>query len=486
MGKSKDIPLEDFYSESSPFTLPGGPQLQGLIAQSPDFISFGKSQDGSVLWLSKQGALDALLRANLRAVHSGNFTFSAHEMCRRAGWPEIDLNPDAFVRVLKWGQESSLLSFTADRRRGILVLGAFLADVAATVSDSAIRPFLVDRCVEFLRKGEFTGPAPSPFEAIERFGQLDRRAGEILGLRSGLTNGKPLTLEVVGKKLGITRERVRQIESRSRNKWQWRQLCADMLVRDFFHHKGTRTAVETSPRKGVWQFAEFILGVALSEVGRPRLYILGVSQKRQDAIGWNHWGYDELFLGGGRRKLDALNMGLPSEDLNALSAAICNLRKRSMQRIGQVICALERIGRPAHYSEIAVIRNELFPDSPMPDRNVHVTLGLTKDVAFAGRRGVYGLKRWGVEAPAQHLDKQVIGVLEKLYRIIGAPVPFKTVLSHVRRERTEADETSVQIILSMNCDKMPDQKWRPRLKKIKKSPGNTVPIQSSRYFRPRS
>jgi RNA polymerase primary sigma factor len=41
---------------------------------------------------------------------------------------------------------------------------------------------------------------------------MSEREREILDLRFGLTNTKPQTLEVVATKLGVSRERIRQIE----------------------------------------------------------------------------------------------------------------------------------------------------------------------------------------------------------------------------------------------------------------------------------
>ena len=43
--------------------------------------------------------------------------------------------------------------------------------------------------------------------------KIDRRESEILRLRFGLDDGQPLTLKEIGEKVGLTRERVRQIES---------------------------------------------------------------------------------------------------------------------------------------------------------------------------------------------------------------------------------------------------------------------------------
>lgn len=47
---------------------------------------------------------------------------------------------------------------------------------------------------------------------------LDRREREVLCLRFGLTNEMPLTLEEVGKRFDLTRERIRQIEAKALTK----------------------------------------------------------------------------------------------------------------------------------------------------------------------------------------------------------------------------------------------------------------------------
>jgi RNA polymerase primary sigma factor len=60
--------------------------------------------------------------------------------------------------------------------------------------------------------------------------QLPPREARILQLRYGLLNGEILTLNEVGRKMGVTRERVRQIEaqalSRLRSKGVYRELHA--------------------------------------------------------------------------------------------------------------------------------------------------------------------------------------------------------------------------------------------------------------------
>ena len=48
--------------------------------------------------------------------------------------------------------------------------------------------------------------------------RIDRREAEILKLRFGLEDGQPLTLKEIGVKVGLTRERVRQIENEALRK----------------------------------------------------------------------------------------------------------------------------------------------------------------------------------------------------------------------------------------------------------------------------
>jgi RNA polymerase primary sigma factor len=48
---------------------------------------------------------------------------------------------------------------------------------------------------------------------LRRIDELDERAARIIRLRFGLGGGEPMTLKEIGAELGLTRERVRQIES---------------------------------------------------------------------------------------------------------------------------------------------------------------------------------------------------------------------------------------------------------------------------------
>jgi RNA polymerase primary sigma factor len=50
---------------------------------------------------------------------------------------------------------------------------------------------------------------------VEALDQLNEREKKVVKLRFGLEDGQPRTLEEVGREFGVTRERIRQIESKT-------------------------------------------------------------------------------------------------------------------------------------------------------------------------------------------------------------------------------------------------------------------------------
>jgi RNA polymerase primary sigma factor len=63
--------------------------------------------------------------------------------------------------------------------------------------------------------------------------QLNEREREIIRLRFGFKNQEPLSLEKVGKRLGLTRERIRQIEKKAKVRLE--RLAAQRRLMDFLN-----------------------------------------------------------------------------------------------------------------------------------------------------------------------------------------------------------------------------------------------------------
>ena len=62
------------------------------------------------------------------------------------------------------------------------------------------------------RSEEHLGSNEELGRAIQMLDQIEPREAEVLKLRFGLDGRETLTLKQIGKKLGLTRERVRQIQ----------------------------------------------------------------------------------------------------------------------------------------------------------------------------------------------------------------------------------------------------------------------------------
>src|SRR5262249_23739036 len=90
--------------------------------------------------------------------------------------------------------------------------------------DGAIGEDGDDALASLLRSDEAEGPGEAADRALlkERIDQvlcsLDPRDREVIALRFGLHDGRSRTLDEVARIFGITRERVRQIESRGLGK----------------------------------------------------------------------------------------------------------------------------------------------------------------------------------------------------------------------------------------------------------------------------
>jgi len=65
----------------------------------------------------------------------------------------------------------------------------------------------------------------------EMLATLSPREARILRLRFGLLNGRSHTLEEVGQKFGLTRERIRQIEGKALRRL--RHPCRSRALRDY-------------------------------------------------------------------------------------------------------------------------------------------------------------------------------------------------------------------------------------------------------------
>jgi RNA polymerase primary sigma factor len=125
---------------------------------------------------------------------------------------ELDMTPEKVVEVQKYGREPISLH-TPLGEEGDSEFGDLIEDSEAIVPSDAVSFTLLQEQLE------------SVLDTLS-----DREAG-VVRMRFGLTDGQPQTRDEIGKVYGVTRERIRQIESKTMSKL--RHPSRSQVLRDY-------------------------------------------------------------------------------------------------------------------------------------------------------------------------------------------------------------------------------------------------------------
>ena len=125
---------------------------------------------------------------------------------------ELDMTPEKVVEVQKYGREPISLH-TPLGEEGDSEFGDLIEDSEAIVPADAVSFTLLQEQLD------------SVLDTLS-----DRESG-VVKMRFGLTDGQPKTLDEIGKVYGVTRERIRQIESKTMSKL--RHPSRSQVLRDY-------------------------------------------------------------------------------------------------------------------------------------------------------------------------------------------------------------------------------------------------------------
>ncbi|WP_285779685.1 RNA polymerase sigma factor [Microtetraspora sp. NBRC 13810] len=112
---------------------------------------------------------------------------------------ELDMPPEKIVEVQKYGREPISLH-TPLGEEGDSEFGDLIEDSEAIVPEDAVSFALLQRQLHSV------------------LDTLSEREAGVVSMRFGLTDGQAKTLDEIGKVYGVTRERIRQIESKTMSK----------------------------------------------------------------------------------------------------------------------------------------------------------------------------------------------------------------------------------------------------------------------------
>jgi len=107
------------------------------------------------------------------------------------------------------------VDLSPDRVREILQIAMETVSLEAPVGedDSQLSDFIEDENAD--RPVDVAARAMLSNDVLEALDELNEREKEVVRMRFGLVDGRARTLEEVGREFGVTRERIRQIESKT-------------------------------------------------------------------------------------------------------------------------------------------------------------------------------------------------------------------------------------------------------------------------------
>ena len=127
---------------------------------------------------------------------------------------ELDMTPEKVIEVQKYGREPISLH-TPLGEDGDSEFGDLIEDSEAIQPGEAVSFTLLQEQLHSV------------------LDTLSEREAGVVSMRFGLTDGQPKTLDEIGKVYGVTRERIRQIESKAMSKL--RHPSRSNLLRDYLH-----------------------------------------------------------------------------------------------------------------------------------------------------------------------------------------------------------------------------------------------------------
>src|SRR5215510_4903709 len=128
----------------------------------------------------------------------------------------METTPDKIETLLEIARHPVSLETPIDEE-GDSTFGDFVEDVSSPAPTEEVATHLLHEQLE------------------KALGRLPVREAQILKLRYGLEDGRVYTLEEVGQTIGVTRERVRQLEAQALNRL--RQSSAHIILRDYLYEE---------------------------------------------------------------------------------------------------------------------------------------------------------------------------------------------------------------------------------------------------------
>jgi hypothetical protein len=432
-----------------------GEVLQRTLLSDRRLIPLGQEESNDDLFLPESALFRWFIHLSLRLAQAGQARLDQRQLAiamsslRHPGrW---DVPPP---EIVEFGER---FGFCGHARTS----GQYVFPIAHLLS--SMLPFYSKLAANLLQTSAELREPRAPSEASLRglvqqsLSVFGDRTAYVVQAREGLLTGEKETLEQIGSGLGVTRERVRQLEMKP-PKAHWRRRRAFMrpllvaLLSDVMCRHGSLILRTDSPGTSLKRFIAKHAGIPEWEVPDTRLVILGASPKDSATLERPEWSPDEIEADAVANHLDSGGqLCLANTDLVVLAETIAGLRRKRLDKSQRVVLALREIGKPAHYSAITAMYNRLFPRAPSTENNVHAILSREQHgVVWIGVRGTFALKEWGYKRPSKRLFDAVAEIVDKRYEATGKPVPLTVIAAEIGKYRQVVKPSSLTIAAYCN------------------------------------
>jgi len=311
---------------------------------------------------------------------------------------------------------------------------------------------------------------------------LKEREREVLVNRFSLTGGRKVTLETIGKKLQITRERVRQIETAAIKRLasnQSKELVQLIkVINSYITSNGglidldglakylkvdtdqrTDAAVNAlrlamavdgavvplrkhSGLKMGWMQKQFPADLLVAIISEVEEILRKNNQVMHDSEIWSEFQESNLYAKNSDKITSLMLLGAMHVALNivqtpenewGLSSWPVVVPKRIRDKVYLV---LKYKAKPMHFTDIATAINKEYPDKQVLSRTVHNELIGDKRFVLVGR-GIYALSSWGYKPGV------VAEVIKDILKKAKGPMTTSEIIEAVLKSRQVRKNTVI-------------------------------------------
>ena len=432
------------------------PELHRAIDSSEAFICTLDDENEGHRYIAKRTLYSWFVKLNLRLAVIKFFTLSGSQLLSKMNSLRLEgiwkHPPHDYI---EFGETFGFLSRLEGQDR---------YDFPISCAMSFLSQYVIQIARDYLLSRTYDEDVTPQFEQLilqrlqNELRHLTSRQQYVIMRRQGILGFNSETLAEIGHQLGVTRECIRQIENKC-----WKTICrprlryrlVPLLLLYVLNRKGSLLVTSSNIRREI-EFICKCLNVPLWTY--TDINMTGIGDARNCInLPEDMWIDLPNIEANIKNFLSALPLQLIKEDLEEMTNMLIPIILKRLTKSQKVYLALQQIGKPAHFSEVADMYMHMFPEECPTEHSIHAVLLYGKyGVVWIGSKGGFALEEWGYERPKSTLMDTIAQIVEEKYQSTGNPVPFIVIQAEIGKYRKFVNPNS--LILASYCN--------PRLKNV--------------------